>query len=94
VILTAESDCLFLTVIKAKDIREMLDAEPFKPFRLYLSDGTVHEIPHPELGWVVGESRVFIAYPSDEDPDDPSVKQLSILHLTRLEEIKRRKKAA
>src|SRR6266542_2159741 len=70
-----------LPVITPKHVRDALTATPFKPFRLFISDGSAHEILHPELAWLLG-NRVFIGIPNG-DPNDYSVKQLSILHLTR-----------
>jgi len=60
-------------------------AEPFKPFRLFLSDGSHHDVMHPEVAWVWG-NRVFIGQNGGKNVDDYAVKQLSILHLTRAEE--------
>ncbi len=72
-------------MITTKQVREYLHAKPFRPFRVFLSDGSKHDVPHPEFAWVFG-STIFvgIAGKSTKDPDD-YVKQLSILHLTRIE---------
>jgi len=72
-------------MITARQIREYLQAKPFKPFRLFLSDGSNHEVPHPEFAWVFG-STVFVgvAGKSTKTPED-FVKQISILHVTRIE---------
>ncbi|MBI2927514.1 MAG: hypothetical protein HYY24_17600 [Verrucomicrobia bacterium] len=73
-------------VITAQQIRERLGARPFKPFRVCLSDGTTHDVPHPEFAWVFG-NRIFLGIPSETaDPNEAAVKQLSILHVTRVEE--------
>jgi len=75
-------------MISARHIREQLQANPFKPFRICLTDGTVHDIWHPEVAWVVN-SRVFVASSlNDLVPEDP-IKQLSILYISRLEEIEK-----
>jgi hypothetical protein len=81
-------------MITAKHIRELLTATPFKAFRLFVSDGSFHDVPHPELAWVVGSNRVFLASVSGDDHDDPAVKQLSVLHLTRIEELDEQRRAA
>ena len=74
-------------MITARQIREYLQAKPFKPFRLFLSDGSSHEVPHPEFAWVFG-STIFVgvAGKSTRHPED-YVKQLSLLHATRLEKL-------
>jgi len=39
-------------VITAKQIRELLQAKPFKPFRICLSDGRHFDITHHEVAFV------------------------------------------
>ncbi len=38
----------------ARNIRELLDARPFRPFSIFLTDGSSQDIPHPEFGRVIG----------------------------------------
>ena len=69
----------------------MLNTKPFWPFRLFLSDGSEHEVPHPEFAWVFG-GRVFVGISSrGARGANGRVKELAILHLTRIEEVPRRK---
>ena len=74
-------------MVSARHIREYLQAKPFRPFRLHLSDGSGHEVPHPEFAWVFG-STVFVgvAAKSTRAPED-FVKQTAILHVTRIERL-------
>jgi hypothetical protein len=74
-------------MITARQIREYLQARPFRPLRLFLSDGSSHEVPHPEFAWVFG-STVFVgvAGKSTKAAED-FVKQISILHVTRIERL-------
>ena len=67
-------------------IKELLDRRPFRPFRLFLSDGSRHVVPHPEFAWVFG-GRVFVGIPGKGASEwDANVKELSLLHVTRIEE--------
>jgi hypothetical protein len=71
----------------ARNIRELLEVRPFKPFQICLSDGTRHEVPHPEFAWVIG-SRVFVGAPVNGSPEaDFSVRQLSILRISRIKDL-------
>ena len=68
-------------------VRELINHRPFRPFRLCLSDGSQHEVPHPEFAWVYG-GRVFVGTPGkDSLHEDGPLKELSILHVTRVEEL-------
>jgi len=46
----------------AKELQELLDQDPFEPFRIRLSSGDVYEIRDPALT-VAMRSRLFIAFP-------------------------------
>ena len=70
-------------------MQQVLGRRPFKPVRLSLSDGSTHDIPHPEFAWVFG-GRVFIGAPKGpHEMREGEVKELSILHLTSIEELSR-----
>ena len=72
-------------------LREYLTKTPFRPFRVWLSDGSHHDVPHPEFAWLVG-SRLYVAWIEKErGPEDPAVRELAVLHITRIEPLIRRK---
>jgi hypothetical protein len=74
-------------MITAERIRELLKRRPFRPFQLFLSDGSRHKVPRPEFAWVFG-GRVFIGVASSPGSHaGGSVKELAILDLTRIEEL-------
>lgn len=47
------------------DIRELLDREPFVPFRLILSSGKNYDVLNPQTT-VLLKSEIFIAFPDGE----------------------------
>ena len=68
-------------------IKEILGRGPFRPFRLFLSDGSEHDVPHPEFAWVFG-GRMFIGTPGKGTPySEGPLKEIAILHVTRVEEL-------
>lgn len=81
----------FCAMITAARIRELLSQRPFRPFRLFLSDGSHHDVPHPEFAWVWA-GRVFVGLASRNGHRNQSdMKELAILHLTRIEDLPRGK---
>ena len=77
-------------MITTARIREYLKATPFQPFRVYLSDGSHHDVPHPEFAWLLG-SRLYVAWiVKERGMEDPAVRELAILHITRIEPLPRR----
>lgn len=69
-------------------LKEMLNRRPFQPFRLFLSDGSRHDVPHPEFAWVYG-GRIFVGTPTrDNGHGDGPLKEIAVLHVTRVEEVR------
>jgi hypothetical protein len=76
-------------MITTRRIRDWLTASPFQPFRIFLTAGSHHEVPHPEFAWVFGGS-IFVGQSSGSDGlFDYTVKELSLLHVARIEKIRR-----
>jgi hypothetical protein len=69
------------------ELLQMLRARPFLPFRIYLDDGTLYEVRHPELV-MVSVASAIVAFP---DPDHPghyrSWEIVDLRHIVRLERI-------
>ena len=72
-------------MITSNRISDLINRRPFRPFRIFLSDGSHHDVPHPEFAWVFG-GRVFIGIQTRRD-DGGLVKEIAILHVTRIEEL-------
>jgi len=49
--------------MRQADIVKLLRDQPFRPFRVHLSNGDIHEVRHPELV-LVGHSTMIIALPA------------------------------
>jgi hypothetical protein len=73
-------------MINAPILRERMNAQPFKPFRLCMSDGKTFDITNHDMAWVkagtieVGielNARGFAQYTAE----------CAILHITRIEDI-------
>jgi len=66
----------------ADTLQEMLDADPFEPFRICLSNGTRYDVRNPHTVALM-KSRVFVAA-----PDSETWAFVSYLHITAVEAIK------
>ena len=73
-------------MITAKQIRELLEARPFRPFRICMSDGTHRDITHHDMAWVT-KSTVEVGINLDADGFAEYVARCSILHITKLEDL-------
>lgn len=74
--------------MRPTDILELLRSSPFEPFRMYLSDGAVFEVRHPDMA-IVQQSKVTVAVPGPEGPDGPAERTVNcaLLHITRTESL-------
>jgi hypothetical protein len=75
-----------MPMITAKQIRELMQAKPFKPFRIYMSDGTHHDINNHDMAFV-GRNTVEIGLNLDPDGFAEYFTRCSILHITKLEDL-------
>jgi len=73
-------------MITARQIRELLESKPFKPFRICMSDGTHYDIPNHDMAWVT-KSTVEVGVNGDADGFAEYVARCSILHITKLEDL-------
>ncbi len=60
-------------------IRELLDRDPFVPFRLVLSSGRHYDVLDPQMT-VLLKSEIFIAFPDGERSS-----LIPLLHVTSVE---------
>lgn len=64
------------------DIRDLLRAQPFVPFRMRLNSGAFHDVPHPEMAIVTDDVVALSVY------DDAKEKtRLHLVALINIEEI-------
>lgn len=73
-------------MITAKQIRELLQARPFRPFRICLSDGSHYDITNHDMAFVM---KNFVEVGLNLDPDGFAeyAARCSILHITKLEDL-------
>ena len=79
-----------MTVSEAK---ALLDARPFAPFRIQMTDGKHFDIQHPDFIWVF-RNRLDIAILADANKGIVDhVERCFFLHIVRIEELQPRSAA-
>jgi hypothetical protein len=73
-------------MITAKQIRDLMQAKPFRPFRIHLSDGNHNDITNHDMAFV-GRNTVEIGLNLDPDGFAEYFTRCSILHITELEDL-------
>ena len=73
-------------MVTAKQLRELMQAKPFRPFRIGLSDGTHYDITNHD-GAFVGKNTIEVGLDFDPDGFAEYFARCSILHITKLEDI-------
>ncbi len=71
------------------DLQKLVGQKPFVPLRLYVSDGTVHEIRSRELIWVgTGMAVLVVPLPDQGDADKPLIERtihIDLRHIVKVE---------
>jgi hypothetical protein len=69
-----------------RDLRRVLRAQPFRPFRIHFSNGQTFDVRHPELA-MVGLTSVVVGRPApnQQDPVYDDFDIISIFQINSLE---------
>ena len=74
--------------MRAEEVREHLDALPFIPFRVCLSDGSSYQIRHPDQALVTTWSvEVGVPEQRRESRIYERIAHCSLLHIVKLEKL-------
>ncbi|MFN0068614.1 MAG: hypothetical protein ACKVYV_13370 [Limisphaerales bacterium] len=69
--------------MSAAELNRLLESRPFKPFTVFLPQGTGFEKPHPEFARPTPAGRALIAGRADQDGenllDEPLITQVKVL---------------
>jgi hypothetical protein len=72
--------------VNYRDLRGWIDAEPFVPFRIVMTDGRAFEVTAPSMLWP-GRDTAMVGLP--DNPAEPDVPgrhvTVSMLHIIRIE---------
>jgi hypothetical protein len=71
------------------DLQDLVARKPFVPLRLYVSDGTVHDIHRQELIWVGrGMAMLVVPLPDQGDIHKPLIERtlhIDVRHIVKVE---------
>jgi hypothetical protein len=71
------------------DLQKLVGQKPFVPLRIFVSDGTMHEIRNRELIWVgTGMAVLVVPLPDQTDADKPLIERtihIDLRHIVKVE---------
>jgi hypothetical protein len=70
--------------MRQEDMLKLVREQPFRPFRVHLTNGDVHEVRHPEPVWVT-RSTMMIATPTANLPA-PAIEDyltIALIHIVK-----------
>lgn len=73
-------------MITALELKERMDTQPFKPFRICITDGTTYDITNHDAMFVK-RNAVFIGIDLDANSIAERFVECAIIHITRVEDI-------
>jgi hypothetical protein len=73
-------------MVNALELKKLMQARPFQPFRVRMSDGKSYEIPNHEAAFV---TRNYLEIGTDLDSHSipGTVTRCAILHITQIEDL-------
>ena len=78
--------------MRSRELIELQREQPFNGLRIYVSDGAVYEVRHPEM-MLVTRDRVHIALPPPRGDVPVRAVYCDPLHITRVEPMNGGKRA-
>ena len=71
---------------RMNDILNTLKEQPFRPFRIHVSDGAHYDVRHPEFVMVTtNQVLVFVPFPNQPHPAFQRYHSIAMIHISRLE---------
>ena len=70
----------------AKQLKERMEQQPFRPFRIRMSNGESYDIPNHDSAWVLRDS-VEIGLDPDAEGMVALTRRCAILHIASIEDI-------
>jgi hypothetical protein len=77
--------------MRAEEIRSHVRAQPFRPFRVFVSDGSSYDVHHPELIFVTHREVVIAQELGESDIPERSA-YVDPVHITRIEPLNGQKR--
>ena len=73
-------------MFNAKQIKDLMEAKPFRPFRIHLSDGKTYEVPNHDAAFVK-QNEIEIGLDLNKDGIARRSVRCAILHISEIEEM-------
>lgn len=70
----------------AKQIKDMMTAQPFRPFRICMTDGKTFDITNHDMA-MVANNAIEVGLNPDPDGVVERFARCAIIHITRIEEL-------
>ncbi len=70
----------------AKHFKDLMEARPFQPFKIHLSDGSTYEVPNHEAAFVT-RNYLEIGLDPDSDKIPGRLAKCSLRQITQVEEL-------
>ncbi len=70
--------------MRRNELLDVLQSRPFKPVRLFLTDGSAIDITHPDLCLLLRRTAI-IGYPGDHGEDGDRFSIVDLAHVSRLD---------
>ena len=71
--------------MRAEHLQKLLRQQPFRPFRIYMSDGATFDVRHQDM-CLIGRSALYVVIPDARQPwMYDRLAHCALIHITRIE---------
>ncbi len=75
-----------MRIMTVQTFRDLLKAQPFRPFRVIMSSGESYEVRHPEMAWLT-RTDLLVGLDETRDGVPGRFRICSLLHVTTIEPV-------
>ncbi len=73
-------------MFNARQLKNFMDAKPFRPFKIHMSDGSIYDVPNHDAAFLT-QSKIEIGLDLNQDGIARRSVHCAILHITQVEEL-------
>jgi hypothetical protein len=73
-------------MFSARDLKDLMESKPFKPFKIHLSDGSSYEVINHDMA-MISRNSIDIGLHPDPEGIAERIVRCAILHISKIEEL-------
>lgn len=73
-------------MFSARDLKDLMESKPFRPFKIHLSDGSSYEVLNHDMA-MISRNSIDVGLHPDPNGIAERIVRCAILHISKIEEL-------